>query len=489
MATKRRKKGAPSALTLVLVVCGVLLVVLVVGLLAARSMVEGWLRGDGFREWLAKRAGQVLRAEIDLADLEWKGGEAYARQIAARGRDDAGFSELALDGVRARVGGVADRAVQVPEVSVNRLDLRFSPERPGGPAPSGQVLGASDPTPAEAGPALPEWLARYLPERVEIGQVEVATTRISVAGEGGETFSLNGVRARLEPDLRNGVLAVEGKGGRIAMAGQPEMALKDLALRWKGEDLFVDRCVLGIFKQGHIEARGELGFGGGGRADLEIDVSAIDVDEVAPPEWRERLAGTLAGPIRVSGSFSRPLVEGNLEVSDGVVESLPVLTQIARYTRSERFERLVLNQARTEFRREGERIELRNLVLQSDGLVRVEGTVDIDGDRLAGDLRVGVTPGTMRWIPGAERRVFTEARDGFLWTPMKLGGTREAPTEDLSGRLLAAAGEAIVEDLPSGLIDAAKGLLAPDAGKGKGDELIDQGKKVLEGLAPFLKAP
>jgi hypothetical protein len=72
---------------------------------------------------------------------------------------------------------------------------------------------------------------------------------------------------------------------------------------------------------------------------------------------------------------------------------------------------------------------------------------------------------------------------------MKLAGSKDAPKEDLSGRLLLAAGEAIVKDLPGGAIDAAKDLIGPGGGKSGGDALIDQGRKVLEGLAPFLKAP
>jgi hypothetical protein len=494
MPSKRRSqakgpKGSFSPLVLVLVACGSLLVLLVVGLLVAKSMIDGWLRGDGFRDWLAKRSEQVLRSEVTVSELEWKGSEVYSKRITALGREDAGFSELALDGVRARAGGIADRAVRVPEVSINRLDLRFSPERPGGRAPAGRASGAADPTPAEAGPGLPAWLAKYLPERVEIDQVEVATARVAVESGAGPVFLLSGTRAVLQPDFRNGFLGVEGRGGRIAFPGRPEVSLKELALRWKGEHLFLDRAALGVFKKGHLGGRGEIGFGEAGTLDLDLDYSGIDIDEVVPPEWTERLAGGLGGTVRVTGPPSDPILEGTLKIDDGVVQSLPVLKEIARYTRSDRFERLVLSQAHADFRRSGDLVELRRIVLQSDGLVRVEGSLDIDGEILDGNFQVGVTPGTLRWIPGAERGVFAEERDGFLWTPMKLAGSKDAPKEDLSGRLLLAAGEAIVKDLPGGVLEAAKELMGPENAKGRAGDLIDQGKRALEGLAPFLKVP
>ncbi len=490
MASKRpsKRKRGPSPLVIVLSVCGFLLVLLVVGLMVAKSLVGGWLRGDGFRDWLARRSAQVLRSEVSLSDLEWSGSEVFAKRFTALGREDAGFSELKLDGVRASAGGIADRAVRVPAVSVNRLDLRFAPERPGGPAPPSAVPAAA-PTPAEGGAGMPAWLSKYLPDRVEVDEIEIASTRLSVAREEGEVFLLSGTSAVIEPDFGTGFFAIRGRGGKAAMVGAPDLAVKNLSLRWRGDELFLDRCSVGIFRDGHIEASGEIGFADEGGLDLELEVSSIDVDELVPPEWGERLSGTLAGPVRISGTLSEPVAEGTLRVADGVVQSLPLLKQIARYTRSERFERLVLNQATADFRVEGQRVELSRIRLQSDGLVRVEGRLDIDGDSLDGDLEVGVAPGTMRWIPGAERSVFTKERDGFLWTPMKLAGTRDAPKEDLTLRLVAAAGEAVVRDLPGGVIDAARELVAPGGEGGKGDGIIDQGKKVLDRLSPFLKAP
>jgi autotransporter translocation and assembly factor TamB len=293
----------------------------------------------------------------------------------------------------------------------------------------------------------------------------------------------------LRPDFRTGFWAIEGKGGKISLPNQPEVALKDLGLRWKGNDLFVDRCALGVFKEGHVDGKGEIGFESPGRFDLELELSAIDIDELVQGEWRDRLAGTIHGPVRITGAPGALVYEGTMQLDEGVVEAMPVLKRIAQYTRSERFERLVLNQAKTDFKREGDRLELRNLILQSDGLVRIEGQADLVGDQLAGDFRIGVAPGTMRWIPGAERLVFTEDREGFLWTPMKLTGTLAEPKEDLSARLIAAAGEAVISELPTSVLDAAQEMLKGEGGKPASGDLIDQGKKVIDLLSPFLKAP
>ena len=93
-------------------------------------------------------------------------------------------------------------------------------------------------------------------------------------------------------------------------------------------------------------------------------------------------------------------------------------------------------------------------------------------------------PGTMRWIPGAEQTVFVEPRDGFLWTPLTITGTFDDISEDLTARIIAAAGEAFIKDLPANVIKKAAGAVkdpidAPSS-------LIKDATSIIETLAPLL---
>ena len=247
----------------------------------------------------------------------------------------------------------------------------------------------------------------------------------------------------------------------MLLPGQPSLTVNDLALRWKGSELFVDRCALGIYQRGRIYGRGEIRFDDDGLFDMELDISAIDIKDLVEGAWRDRLQGTISGPIKITGPPGDLRYEGTLEVADAMVQSMSLLDQLARYTKAEQFKHLPLQTARVDFIKRGERIELRNLVLQSDGLMRIEGNIDLDGEAMTGHLQAGVTPGTLRWIPGAEQKVFTEDRGGFRWSPLELSGTIHDPKENLSSALLLAAGEAVVEDLPSSLLDQANQLLNP----------------------------
>jgi hypothetical protein len=81
-------------------------------------------------------------------------------------------------------------------------------------------------------------------------------------------------------------------------------------------------------------------------------------------------------------------------------------------------------------------------------LVRLEGRMDITGDNLDGYFRLGLAPGTLATIPGAETKVFVEQERGLMWAPLRITGTFDSPKEDLSDRLLAAAGERMFELIP-----------------------------------------
>mgnify|MGYP003632970106 CR=1 FL=1 len=480
---KQSKSRGVNPLVVVLVAGGVLLIVMVIGLLVIKSTIGAWLKGDEFRQFLVQKAGVVMGSEIELADMTWQGSEAYAERFRARGYNGASFSEIGLDGIRAQSGGISDGAFRVPEVTVNRFQLLFSDRRIKRPPGEDAVV-----TQEFEGPEIPEWLSRFVPNRIEVDEVAISSATVSVENDDGTTsFELSGVKAKIRPDFQAKMWEIGGQGGKLQVADQPVVKLKDLAMRWQETDIFIDRCALGIYEAGHIDGTGEISFSGEGNFDLDLQISSIDVDELIEGEWRDRLSGIVEGPVRISGPPEALIYEGTLNVIDAVVEEIPVLTVISKYTRNEQFKYLVLSKAQTEFKSNGELIELRDLVLQADGLVRVEGDVDIQGEAIAGALQVGVTAGTLRWIPGAERQVFVESRDGFLWAPLNLTGTISEPKEDLSGRLIAAAGEAILKELPEGLLNEAQKFLNPRDGASDSDDLQERGKSVIDILSPFLK--
>lgn len=493
---KRTKKKSVNPLIVVGVVCAILLLTLVAGLVIGKSMIQSWLRGDEFRQWLAKKSSETLKSQVELAPLNWQGADVYSETFVANGYEDAAFSEMKVEGLRAKIGKIENRVFRVPEIGINRFEMEFSDDRIPGPREDGGGASSADSDEtlqASSGPSVPGWLQKYVPNRVEVDEIVISSASIVTKGaDGSVPFRLSGTETIVRPDFETSMWGIDGKGGKMYIPDQPEIRMKNLGLRWRGTQLFIDRCALGMYEDGHVDGAGEINFAEGEGFDLDLEFSGIQVDEVVDETWGERLSGVISGPVTLTGEPGAFVYEGDISVADAVIEKIPVLTVISKYTKNERFKYLVMSEATTHFRSEGGRVELTDIVLQSDGLVRIEGDMIIQDDRIAGIFQVGVTAGTLRWIPGAERKVFVEDRDGFLWTPMKLTGTLDEPNEDLSGRLIAAAGVAILEELPEGLLDEAQRFLNPGGDPDGTDpnepnSILDQGKPLLDLLTPFLR--
>jgi hypothetical protein len=118
--------------------------------------------------------------------------------------------------------------------------------------------------------------------------------------------------------------------------------------------------------------------------------------------------------------------------------------------------------------------------------------MSIRGEEIDGSFQLGLVPGTLAKIPGAESRVFQPGRLGLLWTPIRVTGTLSDPKEDLTMRLIDAAGMRMFEMLPETgdkVFKFTRNALGetPSQLIDKGGEVIDKGGKVIKGAESIFK--
>jgi hypothetical protein len=88
--------------------------------------------------------------------------------------------------------------------------------------------------------------------------------------------------------------------------------------------------------------------------------------------------------------------------------------------------------------------------------MRVEGNFTLLGGQIDGTFDVGVTAASLQWLPGSQSRVFTTARNGYYWAPMRLTGPVDHPNEDLTGKLAQAAAGQVIDTVGGAVKDATK---------------------------------
>lgn len=445
----------------------VLVAVLVLALAGFAVGVSSWLKrylkSDELLAQVAWVLADRLETESRIAPLQWTGYRSvYTDSVELLGAKGAWFERIATEGLRMDVSldGFWGGTVQMKKLLLDRLDLRITAARPGASANSGNEH--HDPV----GEGI---FSAIAPKKFSWDKAEILNFSLYQEKKDA-VLSIDGSHLKVRP-RDSGGLEMRGRGGRLRLPSGEEFEIRSVSLSVSGAGVYLNDYSIESEKFGALAGSGEILFRGGGMS-FDHRVVDMDVEKVLHATFADSIKGRLKGELSSQVSPGGGVVhEGSLQMVAGVLERMAVLDEIARHTRTDRFRRLALDSVSASFRQDRDRLEVEDIVIRSEGLIRIEGDLDVIGDALAGSFRVGVAPSTLRWIPGAERKIFTEEKDGLVWTGMQVGGTRQAPEEDLSARLRSAAIVATLEEVPGKAI----GFAAETTGKvgGAAVEAVD----------------
>ena len=446
------------------------LVLAVISALGGYLWLKHYLRSDGFRQMVNLKVSAALEVEAAFDEFKWDGMEMTSPNFQAEG--DALIRRVEVEDLKSEIslGALLRKRVETPEVRVGRLHVEVDVTRDG--------------------------------PRFETGGrqfVKFDTASIDeLSGEvdfGETSLYWNDVRGALQPGQTQGSYAVSLARGQLLtpLSLFPTLDLKKAKLRVVDDELILQDGNFEVFASGRLQTEGEIDLGNGDYF-FEGRLTEVFCEEIVPEDWAKRITGQVASDFTVQAEGKKPpVISGDLRLRDGYLTALPVLDRIAAYTSTERFRRLSLRLAGLNFRQEGKRLELRDILVVSDGLLRIEGTLFIDDGRLDGDLLLGLTPRTLARIPGAAHRVFHPGKEDLLWTPVKISGTTKHPREDLSDRLIVAGFEWMYEMVDGELVLKQSGKAAGDVANALweaggsaariGAEILERGSNLLSGVA------
>jgi hypothetical protein len=439
------------------------LVVLIVAGFVVKSAIDSYLRSDSFRQFLARKAGDTLHADADLTPLSYSGSNIFTDDFHAQGGPDAAFAKLDVEQIRTELSlrRFMEKVWQVEQFDVQRLRVDLNgPRANRPPEPAASPLNA---------PKTPDTSTGWLPNRVVIGRATIHDTEVTWDGGG-----LHDTALEITP--YEGGWQIVGQGGKLDYAKLPQLEVANLHLRYHAPSLFLNNVELHQPKGGTLDASGEVDFTH--KVDITLKLTNIDIYPYLSDDWRLRAKGNLSGDVKVHSDLPMhggPEISGSLHVSQGELTALPVLDEIATFTRTKQFNHLNLSSASGDFTRNDTRLHVKNFVAESDGLIRVEGEFTIENGNIDGDFQVGVTPNNLQWLPGSQAKVFTVSRGGYVWAPMHLSGPASKPTEDLSPKLIAAAQGAVIEGAQNAAGQAVK--TGKDAAKSVLDFLLTPATK------------
>ncbi|PTX92061.1 hypothetical protein DB346_24245 [Verrucomicrobia bacterium LW23] len=431
--------------------------------------LRSYLRGDEFRLLASRAVSSALNVEGEFQPFQWEGTSVYTEGFDARGRADAVLGRLRGEQLRADFN---IRSLFIPPYRLNHLNLDklridFVTPQPGAQPGQAPPPVATPPTPLP--PPAPvetpeaEREGEKKANKFRIDQISVREGHLSWPGPGSAE------RLHLEacPEDDNDGWIIDITGGTLKQEGVGvPMNLESGRLRFKEQTLYVGNGKLRpTTGPGQLIVNGNVAFRERTRLNLQVDVSQMEIERFLPTDWRAKLSGRVTGLANVTGHTDTKgdlLVAGDAHMEAGLLQALPELEQLAKYTKVDDFRKIKFDQASAKYRWTELRLELTDIRIFSKELLGIEGNITKQGDHIEGVIQLGITPDALSLVPG----VFTEPRDGLLWTTVRLSGTPDNLTEDLTPRLTAAA----LRNLPNTAADEAQKLL--DKANNKVQELI-----------------
>ncbi len=465
---------------------GLILVSGLLLMLLAPTLVTNYLRSfvhqDDFHQKLEARIVAKFGGSARIAPVRWSDD---AAGIAEMMIETAGGWHIDAGGVRFSLdfGAIRQGVWSIQNAGADDLALRFSKRDDSWSGES-----SSD----EDGLArLPAFLRRHIPTKSQLGGFDaqrfifeqggwkIAESRLRMngwsSGENSAGIKLNGgtLQTPLNAPQQKDPLKLDLTQASVRV-GTGQVQLSNAVLRWKqGTEV----TVRGSWKAEH------------GAWQTFTHVKGAPLEEFLDASWKPRLSGKIDGDIEASGLPQAPVTwKAAASLQGGVLQGLPILDKLVEYTKVPRFKRIVLDVCSASFRPQGEALHVEDIIVQSNGLLRIEGRMTFIGRAVEGDFMLGVTPETLKSIPGANNRVFTSLNPngppGLQWTRVRIAGTMDSPKEDLSARLMGAAGMSLVFDTPGNLINqGADTLLKPILG----DEAAKVPGKVIDGASGVLE--
>lgn len=431
--------------------------------------IRSYLHSESFREFLAKKAGDAAGVEGSFTPFRWEGLAVNTGKFEGSG--EGLVRKLRIEGVQTEIGiGGLHRGVwELRGSQVQRLDITVDASGASGAtdvASFGFQPGALAPSDSASG---------WLPRKIDLRGLDVSDLIVRANLKAGPG-RVSGVRMTVEPDARGAAYRVELSDGEIELPSGliPQIRLQRAGLRYLEGVVFLNSAQAAVWKDGRIDASGEWDARTGSFI-VQGDVTGATCEDLFNETWAKRFTGELGSDFTLQNRSGERTATGMLVLRDGTLTALPVLDALAAYADTRRFRVLKLNEARTVWYWKQDELRLTDLVIASDGLVRVEGAITIRGKDLDGSFRLGLAPGTLANIPGAETHVFFPGERGLLWAPVRITGTLDDPREDLTERLIEAAGlrmfdvipetgekvikftRSVIGDAPSKAVDAAVG--------------------------------
>ncbi len=432
---------------------------LVVGLLAliGSAFMNRWLAGEGFHTLLEEKSSQFLQAKTSFGPLHWGWFELSSPTFHAEGQKTTSLRELEIGGLRGHLkpSALLQGLLQIEEITLESARIHINTAR----HPKDPNLSVHQQLKPQIPPSLPSWV----PSLFVIDLIRAKKTDILIDLPSGTSLDLRGTHLEAHPE--GSETRFEAYGGNLKSALLPDLDIKTIRCRLKPDLVDLTGADLVFPKGGALQLEGV--FPDTNQSSLSGLWQQVPIATLLP-SLSNQISGTLDGSATASWDLAGAnSIEGKVQGNKVILSNIPMLDGISELTRMEAFRHLYLQQARATFSMKGESSSWRDVVLESQQLIKLVGNAELQKDgAFSGTFQLGLSSPIVTAIPGASQVFSKDQHDGYYWTSLQVGGSLSHLTEDLTPRITAAvlsnAGLLLQQGVKQGLqIFGIKGAIIP----------------------------
>ena len=403
--------------------------IIVTLLLFGTAVVNHWLAGEGFHAMLEQKASEALHAKTSFGPLTLGWFELSSTQFNAEGKGANSLRKMEGGGLHGRLNpyGLLHGLWRIDEISLEHASLHIDTAR----HPRDPSLSVHQQLPIKSISSLTSWV----PSVLVIDLIQAKKTDILLELPSGMGIDIRGTHLEARPE--GAETRFEALGGTLKSPFLPDLHIE--TVRFRVKPVLVDLT------------GGDLSFPLGGTLKLEGNFpdtkesfltghwDKVPVATILPAVSKQIL-GTLDGNGTVHWDLEGfNSISGNVSANKVIISNVPMLDGVARLTRMDAFHHLFLQQAHATFSVKGGNTTWHDVVLESQGLIKLVGDAETQKDgAFSGTFQLGLSSPIVTAIPGASM-VFSKAQhDGYFWTSLQVGGTFDHLIEDLTPRVTAA---------------------------------------------------
>lgn len=395
------------------------------------------LAGLWIKHRLASTLSAALGADVELEEVELENGLLRARVFRVTG-DHLPFFQLGARDVSTSFDWQHLLQPSSETVNIQTATLEIVRREPGEEKKAGHGEKSS------AGNSMP-------PLDLQIGGLNIRGTK-------KEGWSLRDVSTHARSEA--GGWYFSGKGGHLSLPGFPELQLEHISAEHRGNAWHITDFSVNDGSEGTLTGSATIR---NGEWSAKFAWKEVAMAHVLPGTMKPHFAGKSSG----KATLENGVLQGSASITGAEAKSVPVLLKLASLFAAENWSELPWETFTFDFVRDRDgRISFSNLVAVSPKGLKVEGSGRFAADSLAADLQLGVMSKGRPWLLAFMPVLFRSEREGYLWTTVRVGGTPESPTEDLTTRVVAALAVAPVDgavkaasELPGTAIEAADSVL------------------------------